>query len=133
MFDENLKQGEDWDAFIRIAQRYSIGWVAEPLLIYNQGEHARMTNEAKQLSSLELEKRTTVLRKHREFLGESWFMYHLADTFLAYIGSKPNKMRHIIHAMKQCGVTPVARALLDKVRRRMHRLVWVATEFHRVP
>jgi hypothetical protein len=74
-----------------------------------------------------------MLRKHREFLGESWFMYHLADTFLAYIGSKPNKIRHIIHAMKQCGVTPVTRALLDKVRRRMHRLMWVATEFHRVP
>jgi len=125
IFDENLRQGEDWDEFIRIAQNYSIGWVAEPLLIYNEGGHARMTNEAKHLSGPELEQRTAMLRKHREFLGEKWYMYHLADTFLAYIGSRPNKLFWIWYAVKRCGILPVTGALFDKVRRRLRHFIWV--------
>jgi len=34
-FDENLKIGEDWDMWIRIAQKYNFDFVNEPLLKYN--------------------------------------------------------------------------------------------------
>ena len=118
MFDENLRQGEDWDVFIRIAQRYSIGWVEGELLIYNKGDHARATNVAKNLTGLELEKRTAILNKHREFLGEKWFKYHFADTVLGYIGSRPDKLSSIAYAIKRCGFIPVAVSLINKVRRR---------------
>jgi len=124
LFDENLKQGEDWDAFIRIAQRYTIGWLAEPLLIYNDGGHARMTNEARYLSGPELEKRAAMLHKHREFFGEKWFKYHLADTFLAYIGSRPNKLNCISYAVRRTGLMSVAAALVGKIHRRFQRIMW---------
>lgn len=117
LFDENLRQGEDWDAFIRIAQRYSIGYVAEPLVICNAGEHPRMTNEAKNQAGPELEKRAAILYKHREFFGEKWFNYHLADNFLTYIGSRENRLHCIAYAVRQCGVMPVAAVLTAKVRR----------------
>jgi glycosyltransferase involved in cell wall biosynthesis len=119
MFDENLKQGEDWDLLIRIAQQFSIGWVEGELLVYNKGDHARATNVAKRLNGRELEKRTAILVKHREFLGEKWFKYHLADTFLGYIGSRPDKLRSIGYAVRRCGVIPVVSVLLDKVRQRV--------------
>jgi glycosyltransferase involved in cell wall biosynthesis len=125
MFDESLRQGEDWDAFIRIAQRYTMGWVAEPLLMYDQGGHVRMTNEKKFLSGPELEKRTAMLHKHRSFLGERWFKYHLADTFLGYIGSRSNKLHCIGYAVKQCGVAPVLAVFRDKVREKLRRVVWI--------
>lgn len=127
MFDESISQGEDWDAFIRIAQRYSIGWVDEPLLLYNTGVHARMTNEARLLFGPELEKRTAVLYKHREFFGEKWFKYHLADTFLAYIGNRRNKLQCIAYAVKRCGVKPVAASLADRARRRLRRWIWTVS------
>ena len=127
LFDENLKQGEDWDAFIRIAQRYSIGWVAEPLLIYNDGGHTRMTNEARHLSGPELEKRATMLHKHRKFFGEKLFMLHLADTLLSYIGSRPDKLQSIVYAVKRCGVKPVIFAVFDKIRLRFQRRMWTST------
>lgn len=132
MFDETLKQGEDWDAFIRIVQRYTMGWVAEPLLLYNQGGHDRMTNEKKYLSGPELDKRNTMLYKHREFLGEKWFKYHLADAFLGYIGSRPNKFHCIGYALKRCGVLPVTAVFRDKIRERLRRLVWFCTRAARV-
>jgi len=127
LFDECLWQGEDWDVYIRIAQRYSIGYVPEPLIFCSAGAHPRLTNVAKDLASPDLEKRAVVLQKHREFFGEKWFKYHLADSLLAYIGSRPNRLRNIWYAVKRCGVTPVAAALMDKARRQLYRLKWTGT------
>lgn len=124
MFDESLRHGEDWDAFIRIRQRYSIGWVAEPLLIYNEGGHVRMTNEKMHLSGPELEVRATMLHKHRGFLGEKWFKYHLADTLLAYIGSRSGRFCSIAYAVRRCGIMPVAANFRDRIHRRLQRLMW---------
>ena len=124
MFDENLRQGEDWDVFIRIGQRYRIGWIPEPLLLYNRGDHDRITNEKKYLSGPDLEKRTAMLYKHREFFGEKWFEYHMAGTLLAYIGSRPNKWQSISYAVKRCGVIPVAAYLIDRIGKRLQLSAW---------
>jgi len=124
MFDENLRYGEDWDAFIRIGQRYRIGWIAEPLLLYNVGGHERMSNEKKYLSGPELEARATMLHKHREFFGEKWFAYHLANSLLSFIGSRPDRLRIITYAVRRCGVIPVAKNIVDRIRKRLQRRMW---------
>lgn len=126
-FDETLKQGEDWDAFIRIAEQHTIGWINEPLLLYNEGEQDRMTSVAKQMSGADFEKQTPMLYKHREFFGEWWFQYHLADTYLAYIGSRPNKIESIRYAIRKCGLSPVVRALRDKIWIKIERHAWKLT------
>ena len=64
MFDENLRQGEDWDVFIRIGQRYRIGWIPEPLLLYNRGNHDRITNEKKYRSNGDQEAKSSRYKKH---------------------------------------------------------------------
>lgn len=117
LFDETLREGEDWDAFIRIGQKYSIGWLAEPLLLYNDGDHARMTSEAKTFTTSELERRTATLTKHREFFGERWYRYHLAAALMPYISSRPAKVRHVLHAVQRCGVWAVGAVVWAKVRR----------------
>lgn len=124
LFDENLQQGEDWDIFIRIRQRYSIAWLGEPLLFYNEGDHERATNRAKHMSPQELEQRAQMLHKQREFFGERWYKQHLADAFLAYIGNRPNKVQFISYAVRRCGVVSVLCAMFSKVRRRFQRLIW---------
>lgn len=123
MFDECLRQGEDWDGFIRIAQRYSMGYVPEPLLVYHEGGHASMTNEAKRLSLPELEKRTAVIYKHRHFLGERWFKFHLADTFLCFLMSRQDKLQCIRYALKRCGPAAVGAVLLARAHKRLRRLL----------
>ena len=123
LFDGSLPHAGDWDVFIRIAQRYSVGWVAEPLLLYHEDSPDRMTGK-KHLSAHELEKRTAMLYKHREFFGEKWFNYHLADASLAYIGSRPNKLDCIRSTVKRCGLRAVIAALVDRVPRRLRRLIW---------
>lgn len=118
-FDESLRLGEDWDAFIRLAQRQPIGYVAEPLLLYNDGEHERMTNEARALSLPDLEKRMQVIVKHREFFGDYWFRYHTADTLLSYLAARRGVLLHVLYTMRRCGLDAVAAVLWHKVARRL--------------
>lgn len=124
MFDESLRQGEDWDAFIRIAQRYSIAWLPDPLLLYNEGEHPRITNEGRNHSWSQLEKRLAILHKHREFFGEKWFRFHVADSLLIYIGTRSDRLGCLANAIKRCGVAPVLAALFARIYRFAERSMW---------
>lgn len=117
LFDETLRQGEDWDFFIRLAQRVSIGYVQEPLIFYNDGEHERMTNQAKYLTGQALEARTAMLRKHREFFGERRYKYLVAGALLTYLDVRSEKFRAIAYAVERCGVIAVLGALCEKLGR----------------
>ena len=96
----------------------------EPLLLYNDGVHERMTNEAKERTGPELEKRAAVLHKHRQFFGDKWFRYHLADMLLAYISSGRGKLRGIGYAIKRCGIVPIAAVMANKIGRHIRKLTW---------
>ena len=122
LFDESLREGEDWDAFIRIAQRHTIGFIEEPLVLYNDGGHQRMTNEATDQTGPELEKDTAVLDKHRHLFGEKWFRYHLARKLTSHIHSRRNKLHCIGYAVRRCGIVPVAAVMADKIRRQIRAL-----------
>jgi glycosyltransferase involved in cell wall biosynthesis len=118
-FDESIGQGEDWDALIRIAGRYRIGYLDLPLYNVSDGGHQRMTNTAKNVSVAELDKRMPILLKHRDFFGPFWFRRHEAMTLLSYIGQRPGKLKHILYTIRRCGALPVLSAFLTKVARRV--------------
>jgi glycosyltransferase involved in cell wall biosynthesis len=122
-FDETLRVGEDWDAYIRIAHKYRIGYVREPLVIYYQQGQTSMTSEAKDLSVEDLERRMPVLHKHERFLGPFWMNYHVASYLLSFIGSRKRKLRHLIYTMRRCGVVPVTAVLVHKLRGKISGVV----------
>lgn len=124
MFDESLRQGEDWDAFIRMAQRYSIAWLPDPLLLYNEGQHPRITNEGRNHSWVQLEKRLAILYKHRKFFGERWFKFHVADSLLIYIGTRSDRCACLANAIRQCGMLPVLAVLFARIYRLTERSMW---------
>lgn len=116
-FDEQLRHGEDWDLFIRIAEKYTIGYVDEPLLFYNDGGHERITNEAVNLQVAELEQRAPMLLKHRKFFGPFWFDYHMANVLLSYVGSRRGKISQFTYAIRRCGIVAVGMVLIGKTKR----------------
>jgi len=123
MFDENLRHGEDWDVLIRIALRCSVGYVSDPLLLYSDGSHGRVTNEAKNQSPQELEKRIAIFDKHREFFGPFWFRVHVAATLLSYFWHRKEKLEQLGHAIRRCGILPVAAVFVRKLTRSRRRLM----------
>lgn len=120
-FDETLRVGEDWDAFIRLAQGGRIAYVPEPLVLYDASVGGRMTTEARTLSLAELEQRMAVLQKHRAFFGRFWFNYHVATFLLANIRSSDTRIARLVVAAERCGLWPVARVLFDRTRKTIAR------------
>jgi glycosyltransferase involved in cell wall biosynthesis len=119
MFDESIGHGEDWDALIRIASRYRIGYLNEPLYYVSETDHERMTNAARNMPISALEGRMEVLAKHREFFGPYWFNYHSARTLLSHFRDREKKGRYFLYTVQRCGPLAVGLALLYKVRRRL--------------
>lgn len=118
-FDETLRYGEDWDYWIRVAQSFRIGYLDEPLIVYDDESTDRITNDVNWVRNIDLEKRMPVLLKHREFFGRYWFNYHTADTLLTYIGKRANPRSIILGTVRRCGLFTTGAVLLSKVTRRL--------------
>lgn len=115
MFDESLRVGEDWDAFIRIAQRGRIAYIEEPLIVYDDSPAKnRMTMESVAMPIAEIEKRMSILYKHEPFLGNFWMRYHVARFVLSHMRRRKDGLTHVVYALKRCGIGPVIRVALDK-------------------
>jgi len=115
LFDENLPRCQDWDLFIRLVQRYTVAYIGEPLLKYNEGSHARISNEIVGMSAVELEKRLKILEKHGEFFGARWRQFHRAGFLLYGLRHRSNLWRHLRYVSAQCGTLAVIRAVTVRV------------------
>lgn len=114
-FDENLRSGEDWDLLVRIVQKTRLGYLDEPLVIYNDGDHVRITNQLANMPLEKLEEGTGVFRKHEEFLGSYWLKYNTADHLLSYLKHRTNVLGHIGYTIRRCGWVPVSAVLWNKI------------------
>jgi len=118
-FDENLYLGEDWDLLIRIVNKFKVWFFNMPLVIYNQGGHERITNESINMSIDQIEKRLSVVYKHKDFLGPYWFDYNVVSKLLSYIRHRENKVEHILYTVRRCGFSSVLRVFFNKIIRRV--------------
>jgi len=113
-FDEQLPRGQDWDVFIRIAQGYRVRYLNKPLVKYNEGEHARISNALIDIPASEIEKRAHILIKHREFFGPRWFNRHLCGFLLYGIRHRRERWRHLAYTVRKCGAVAVTRTLVER-------------------
>jgi len=119
LFDETLPRGQDWDLFIRLAQRNAIGYLNKPLVRYNEGQHARISNRIKNVPVQEIEKRSVVLEKHKEFFGRRWYKRHVAGWLLYGIKHRDRKWQHLAYTIRKCGIGAVVYALADRVQQKL--------------
>jgi glycosyltransferase involved in cell wall biosynthesis len=111
MFDESLPRYQDWDVFIRIGQKYRIGYLNKPFVRYNEGAHERISNKIISMPASALENELQMVHKHREFFGEKWFKLHVCRFMLYGIKNRPDKAAHISYMIKNYGVQNVIKAL----------------------
>jgi len=117
-FDETLVCSQDWDLFLRYALRQPLQYVAEPLCLFSDGSHGRISNSAKELSIPQIERRLRAVEKHRAVIGEECYRSKVAATALAYIGSRQDKWQAIRFALDRAGWRASIGYLLGKARRR---------------
>ena len=119
--DESLKNGQDWDIFVRLAQQAPIPYVPESLFLYRRGRHASITSNMKSLGPDEMEQRLKVTYKHRAWLGERYFRRRMALTILGYIGNRKQPWRLALLAIRKSGVLATISVLTEKLRNFMKR------------
>lgn len=119
MFDENLPRYQDWDLFIRIAEKHTIAYLNEPLLRSDSGSHPRITNSVSKVPISGLEERFRMVHKHREFFGRRWFRRHMSDGLLYGISQRPDKVALVLYTSRRYGLLNVARALGRRIKMKM--------------
>jgi glycosyltransferase involved in cell wall biosynthesis len=116
-FDGDLSSGEEWDVYVRLSQRGSIAYVPEPLFLYRLGAHESITTQARTMTIPDIGVRVAHIHKNREWLGEAQYRILLARKILEYIGSKPNKFRFLICAIRHAGLPATVNVLWKKALR----------------
>jgi glycosyltransferase involved in cell wall biosynthesis len=103
-FDATIARGEDWDIYVRLAQRRSLAYVPEALFLYRSGDHDSMTRPLKHESPAQRLERGIVFDKHRRWLGERHYRDLLATYLLRSLSRRQAKHRHVLHAVRHAGL-----------------------------
>lgn len=119
--DESLANGQDWDIFVRLAQRSPFPYVAESLFFYRRGSHTSITSRVKSMGVEEMERRLRVTYKHRAWLGEYWFRHRLALSILGYIGNRKQPWKLVLLALRKSGIQATCSVLAEKFGNFMKR------------
>lgn len=119
-FDINLKNGQDWDLFVRMSQqKVKFINISLPLFQYRRVSPDGITAKAKTMNVSDADLRLASAYKHREWLGELNFKQRVADQLLSFIVHKRNKIAWLLESIKRAGFVSTLIALRKKLKRRL--------------
>lgn len=115
-FDEDLRWGEEWELYVRLARRRALGYVGEVLFERRYGGHEGLTLAAKRTPLDELARKAHAAEKQRAWLGEWGYRNALARALLSQLSKRPGKVEQILHALRHAGpaATLATLALMGK-------------------
>lgn len=117
-FDESLPCAQDWDLFIRLAQKGTLLYVDEPLFLRRMGSYESITRKAACSSFADIQPRLAAARKHRNWMGEKNFRDRVANMVLAYLSKKPRKCQWVLHSIQQAGVRATVTCMHAKLTKK---------------
>ncbi|ANB23687.1 glycosyl transferase [Alteromonas stellipolaris] len=110
-FDEELKNSQDWDFFVRITlENVQFRNIAKDIYFYRRGHNSIST----EVASMPLEKvfpRLKAFKKHRELLGKEAYNDRVANQILSQIGKKKNKLKWLSLSIKEAGIMATGKAV----------------------
>ncbi|GAA4890784.1 glycosyltransferase family A protein [Ferrimonas pelagia] len=114
-FDEALPNAQDWDLYLRLALRQPLRYVREPLMVFNDGGHERITNRSRQQSHKQLLDRLKAVEKHRPLIGESNYRRRVAGTLMAYWSQRNDRARVLWLCIKYAGWRATAGYMVSRL------------------
>lgn len=119
-FDPSLVWGEDWDLLLRVLAVGEIGYVAEPLVFYTVNTAGTsLTSATRNRSWQEIQYRFAVADKHRREIGEWNYRQRIANTILAHIIERPDRLSFIGHSLRKAGFAATGAVLARKAAAKM--------------
>lgn len=115
-FDETLKNGQDWDLFVRIVCDGLIFTnIRQALFLYRRGTPDGITSKAKNMRVDQAETRLSSAIKHKAWLGEKHYKQRVADQLLSFLPKKQNKLGWLVKSIQMAGFIATFKALKKKL------------------
>ena len=103
-FDESLHRSQDWDLYLRIAKVTNFAYVKEALYVYDDGDHARMSNRFSKLTIEQYKLKLDMLKKHQNTLIPDAYRKHVADLILPSLKNRQDKIEIIKFCINEIGI-----------------------------
>ncbi|MDP5030489.1 glycosyltransferase family 2 protein [Paraglaciecola sp.] len=119
-FDIDLKNGQDWDLFVRLIQA-DIKFVNIPkaLFLYRLATPGGITAKAKKMVVDDIEPRLLSAKKHRDWLGEKYYKKRVAEQVLSFLPLKKNKLSWINKSIRLVGLKATLISLIHQIKRKL--------------
>ena len=113
-FDPVLRRAQDWDVFVRLAQRGVLAILEQPLYRRRVG-HASISTQVRDQSPAQVYETAAAAHKHRAWLGERAYRMRLARTLLSFISQRRGKLRYVAASLRHAGARATAMELLGRL------------------
>ena len=123
MFDEELKNSQDWDFFVRITlENAAFKNIPKDIYFYRRG-HVSISTEVANMPLEKVFPRLKAFKKHKALLGREAYNDRVANQILSQIGKKSNKLGWIGLSVREAGVVATIRAIVgkDKVKKKFFK------------
>lgn len=118
MFDEELKNSQDWDFFVRITLEDAVFRnIPKDIYFYRRG-HVSISTEVANMPLENVFPRLKAFKKHKALLGKEAYNDRVANQILSQIGKKNNKLGWIGLSVREAGLVATAKVILGKDRLR---------------
>ena len=118
MFDEELKNSQDWDFFVRITLENAVFRnIPKDIYFYRRG-HVSISTEVANMPLEKVFPRLKAFKKHKVLLGKEAYNDRVANQILSQIGKKNNKLGWIGLSVREAGLVATAKVILGKDRLR---------------
>jgi len=119
-FDTELKNGQDWDLFVRLVQ-HNIKFVniTKSLFLYRLATAGGITAKAKEMLIADIEPRLQSAKKHKVWLGDKFYKKRVAEQVLSFLPLKKNKLSWIRKSIELVGLSATFSSLLHQVKRKL--------------
>ncbi|MFQ3189356.1 MAG: GalNAc5-diNAcBac-PP-undecaprenol beta-1,3-glucosyltransferase [Paraglaciecola sp.] len=120
LFDPCLKNGQDWDLFVRLVQSdIKFVNITQALFLYRLQTPDGITAKAKRMAISDVEQRLQSAFKHKHWLGEKYYKKRVAEQVLGFLPNKSDKLGWIKKSIELAGFNATFTSLMHQVKRKL--------------
>lgn len=123
MFDEELKNSQDWDFFVRITLEDAVfRKIPKDIYFYRRG-HVSISTEVANMPLEKVFPRLKAFKKHKTLLGKEAYNDRVANQILSQIDKKNNKLGWINLSVREAGLVATIKVILGE---KLDKKRWVS-------
>ena len=119
-FDPSLKNGQDWDLYVRLVQdQIKFINIPKSLFLYREDTPGSISAKVITMQVSDVEERLQSSIKHRVWLGERFYKKRVSEQVLSLLSHKSNKLAWLRKSIELAGLLATIKTLKQQVMRKL--------------